>query len=104
MEEKKLAVIALGGNAILRGNQKGTVEERGAGKGDSAVAGDSGQGMEEGGRTETVEVRTCRARPQDTVGACAAHARSRRKRKRKGWTGSQTGCGRCTEHIATTNR
>ena len=27
MEEKKLAVIALGGNAILRGNQKGTVEE-----------------------------------------------------------------------------
>ena len=23
MEEKKLAVIALGGNAILRGNQKG---------------------------------------------------------------------------------
>ena len=29
-------------------------------KGDSAVAGDSGQGVEEGGRTETVEVRTCR--------------------------------------------
>ena len=28
MEEKKLAVIALGGNAILRGNQKGTVEEQ----------------------------------------------------------------------------
>ena len=28
MEEKKLAVIALGGNAILRGNQKGTVEDR----------------------------------------------------------------------------
>ena len=79
-------------------------KERGAGKGDSAVEGDSGQGMEEGGRTETVEVRTCRARPQDTVGACAAHARSRRKRKKKGWTGSQTGCGRCTEHIATTNR
>lgn len=28
MEEKKLAVVALGGNAILRGNQKGTVEEQ----------------------------------------------------------------------------
>ena len=28
MAEKKLAVIALGGNAILRGNQKGTVEEQ----------------------------------------------------------------------------
>lgn len=26
--EKKLAVVALGGNAILRGNQKGTVEEQ----------------------------------------------------------------------------
>ena len=28
MEKKKLAVVALGGNAILRGNQKGTVEEQ----------------------------------------------------------------------------
>lgn len=28
MEEKKLAVVALGGNAILRGDQKGTVEEQ----------------------------------------------------------------------------
>ena len=28
--EKKLAVIALGGNALLRGNQKGTVEEQNA--------------------------------------------------------------------------
>ncbi len=28
MENKKLAVVALGGNAILRGNQKGTVEEQ----------------------------------------------------------------------------
>ncbi|MDE7074656.1 MAG: carbamate kinase [Odoribacter sp.] len=28
MENQKLAVIALGGNAILRGNQKGTVEEQ----------------------------------------------------------------------------
>lgn len=28
MEKNKLAVIALGGNAILRGNQKGTVEEQ----------------------------------------------------------------------------
>lgn len=26
--EKKLAVVALGGNAILRGNQKGTVAEQ----------------------------------------------------------------------------
>jgi len=36
-------------------------EERGAGKGDTAVAGDSGQSMEKRGRTETVEVGTCRA-------------------------------------------
>ena len=28
--EKKLAVIALGGNALLRGNQKGTIEEQNA--------------------------------------------------------------------------
>lgn len=28
MSEKKLAVIALGGNALLRGNQKGTIEEQ----------------------------------------------------------------------------
>ena len=28
MEEKKLAVVALGGNALLRGNQKGTVDEQ----------------------------------------------------------------------------
>ncbi len=28
MEKKKLAVVALGGNAILRGTQKGTVEEQ----------------------------------------------------------------------------
>ena len=28
--EKKLAVIALGGNALLRGNQKGTSEEQNA--------------------------------------------------------------------------
>lgn len=28
MEKKKLAVVALGGNAILRGNKKGTVEEQ----------------------------------------------------------------------------
>ncbi|MEG2790121.1 MAG: carbamate kinase, partial [Odoribacter sp.] len=28
MKETKLAVVALGGNAILRGNQKGTVEEQ----------------------------------------------------------------------------
>lgn len=28
MEKNKLAVVALGGNAILRGNQKGTVEEQ----------------------------------------------------------------------------
>jgi len=34
MEEKKLAVIALGGNAILRGNQKGTVEEQNQNPGD----------------------------------------------------------------------
>ena len=26
--EKKLAVIALGGNALLRGNQKGTIDKR----------------------------------------------------------------------------
>ena len=26
--EKKLAVIALGGNALLRGNQKGTIESK----------------------------------------------------------------------------
>ena len=30
MDEKKLVVIALGGNALLRGNQKGTVEEQNA--------------------------------------------------------------------------
>lgn len=28
MEDKKLAVVALGGNAILRGNQRGTMEEQ----------------------------------------------------------------------------
>ena len=28
--EKKLAVVALGGNALLRGNQKGTIEEQNA--------------------------------------------------------------------------
>ena len=35
-------------------------EERGAGEGDTAVAGDSGQGVEEGGRAEAAEIRTCR--------------------------------------------
>ena len=44
-------------------------EERGAGKGGPTVVGDSREGMEEGGRTETVEVRTCSTRPKDTVGA-----------------------------------
>ena len=33
----------------------------------SAVAGDSGQGVEEGGRAETAEVRTRRTGPQDTA-------------------------------------
>ena len=27
-KEKKLAVVALGGNAILRGDQSGTIEEQ----------------------------------------------------------------------------
>ena len=69
--------------ALLSGNtdllDKAKLEKKIASLGGSAVAGDSGQGVEEGGRAEATQVRTCRARQQDTVGACAAHARSRRK-------------------------
>ena len=51
--------------------------------------------MEKGGRTETAEVQACRPRPQDSVGACAAHTRGRWKRKE--WSGNQAGYRNCTE-------
>jgi len=64
-----------------------------------AVAGDSGQGVEEGGRTETVEIQTCRPRPQDSAGACAATARSHRKGERQ--SARQTGDRICAKRIFT---
>ena len=52
--------------------------------------------------TETVKVRTCRPRPQNTAGACAAHSRSRRKRER-GARG-KAGSGRYAEQSDTISR
>ena len=46
--------------------------------------------MEEGGRTETVEVRTCRAGPQDSAETCSAYAGGRRKGE--GWAGTDVEC------------
>ena len=58
--------------------------------------------MEEGGRAEAVEVRTCRPWPKNSAGACATHARSRRKGE---WRATaQAGSGRCEEQAGAISR